>query len=139
MASGAGGGSGCAAPVSGGGRSSVASPRWSTRERSLWGSPALSRGAATRKVDGGGGATSGDLHRKQREVRRPATGARGGTREVSMTAKAERKRRRRWLGHGVFHCGLQTICYNYADMHKLTPNIQEVMTFSMWLSVKQNL
>jgi hypothetical protein len=31
------------------------------------------------------------------------------------------------------------LCYNLADMHKLTPKIQEVMTFSKWLSVKQNL
>jgi hypothetical protein len=38
----------------------------------------------------------------------------------------------------VFHCVLPPLCYNYADMRKLTPNIQEVMTFSKWLSVKQN-
>jgi hypothetical protein len=31
------------------------------------------------------------------------------------------------------------LCYNSADMHKLTPNIQEVMAFSLWLSAKQNL
>jgi hypothetical protein len=27
--------------------------------------------------------------------------------------------------------------YNLVDMHNLTPNIQEVMTFPNWLSVKQ--
>jgi hypothetical protein len=31
------------------------------------------------------------------------------------------------------------VFYNLVDMHKLTPNIQEVMTFPNWLSVKQNL
>jgi hypothetical protein len=29
--------------------------------------------------------------------------------------------------------------YNFVDVHKLTPNIQEVMAFRKWLSVKQNL
>jgi hypothetical protein len=40
------------------------------------------------------------------------------------------------LGEGVFHCFLYSLCYNIADMHKLTPNIQEVMSFPKWLSVK---
>jgi hypothetical protein len=40
------------------------------------------------------------------------------------------------LGQGVFHCVLQSLCYNLADMRKLTPNIPEVMAFPMWLSVK---
>jgi hypothetical protein len=31
------------------------------------------------------------------------------------------------------------LCYILADMHKLTPNIHEVMTFPKWLSVNQNL
>jgi hypothetical protein len=31
------------------------------------------------------------------------------------------------------------VYYNIVDMHKLTPNIQEVMTFPNWLSVKQNM
>jgi hypothetical protein len=43
------------------------------------------------------------------------------------------------LRQGVFHCVLQSLCYNLADMHKLTPNIQEVMAFLNWLSIKQNL
>jgi hypothetical protein len=43
------------------------------------------------------------------------------------------------LGQGVFHCVLQSLYYNLVDMHKLTPNIQEVMTFPNWLGVKQNL
>jgi hypothetical protein len=43
------------------------------------------------------------------------------------------------LGKGVFHSVLQSLYYNILDMHKLTPNIQEVMAFPMWLSVKQNL
>jgi hypothetical protein len=43
------------------------------------------------------------------------------------------------FAQGVFHCVLQSLCYNLVDMHKLTPNIQEVMAFPNWLSVKQNL
>jgi hypothetical protein len=43
------------------------------------------------------------------------------------------------LGHGEFHCVLQSLYHNLVDMHKLTPNIQEVMVFPNWLSVKQNL
>jgi hypothetical protein len=39
----------------------------------------------------------------------------------------------------VFHYVLQPLCYNIADMHKLTPNIHKVMAFPKWLSVKQNL
>jgi hypothetical protein len=37
----------------------------------------------------------------------------------------------------VFYCVLKFLCYNLADMHKLTRNIPEVMTFSTWLSVNQ--
>jgi hypothetical protein len=33
------------------------------------------------------------------------------------------------LGQGVFHCVLQSLFYNLYDMHKLTPNIHEVMAF----------
>ncbi len=40
---------------------------------------------------------------------------------------------------GVHHYDLQSFLYNMVDMHHLTPNIQEVMTFPNWLSVKQNL
>jgi hypothetical protein len=43
------------------------------------------------------------------------------------------------LGQVVFHCVLRSLYYNFVDMHKLTPNIQEVMAFPKWLSVKQNL
>jgi hypothetical protein len=43
------------------------------------------------------------------------------------------------LAQGVFHCVLQHLCYNLANMHNLTPNIHEVMAFPKWLSVKQNL
>jgi hypothetical protein len=32
-----------------------------------------------------------------------------------------------------------TLVLHFADMHKLTPNIPEVIVFSKWLSVKQNL
>jgi hypothetical protein len=39
----------------------------------------------------------------------------------------------------VFHCVLQSLYYNLVDMHKLTPNMQGVMSFPNWLSVKQNL
>jgi hypothetical protein len=40
---------------------------------------------------------------------------------------------------GVFHCVLQPLCYYLDDMHKLTPNIHEVMAFPKRQSVKQNL
>jgi hypothetical protein len=43
------------------------------------------------------------------------------------------------LGQGVLYYILQSLYYNLDDMHKLTPNIHEVMTFPKWLSVKQNL
>jgi hypothetical protein len=39
----------------------------------------------------------------------------------------------------VLHGSLQTLHYDLIDMHKLTPNIQEVITFTMWLSDKQVL
>jgi hypothetical protein len=41
-------------------------------------------------------------------------------------------------GQGVLHCDLQGFHYKLVDIHKLNPNIQEVMAFSNWLSVKQN-
>jgi hypothetical protein len=41
------------------------------------------------------------------------------------------------FGRGVLHGALQTLYYDLIDMHKLTPNIQEVMSFSKWLSVKR--
>jgi hypothetical protein len=42
-------------------------------------------------------------------------------------------------GQGVLQCDLQSLHYKLVDMHKITPNIQEVMEFPNWLSVKQNL
>jgi hypothetical protein len=42
-------------------------------------------------------------------------------------------------GQGVFNCVLQPLCYTYSNMHKLNPKISEVIAFSKWLSVKQNL
>jgi hypothetical protein len=41
------------------------------------------------------------------------------------------------FGLGVLHGALQTLHYNLIDMHKLTPKIQEVIAFTMWLSDKQ--
>jgi hypothetical protein len=43
------------------------------------------------------------------------------------------------LGQVVFHCVLQSLCYNLADMHKISPNIHEVIAFTKWLSVEQIL
>jgi hypothetical protein len=43
------------------------------------------------------------------------------------------------LGQGVFHCVLQSFCYNLANMNKITPNIHEVIAFTKWLTVKQIL
>jgi hypothetical protein len=39
--------------------------------------------------------------------------------------------------HGVRHYDLQRFLYNMVYMHHLTPNIQEVMTSTMWLTDKQ--
>jgi hypothetical protein len=41
------------------------------------------------------------------------------------------------FGLGVLHGALQTLDYDLIDMHKLTPNIQEVIAFTKWLSDKQ--
>jgi hypothetical protein len=43
------------------------------------------------------------------------------------------------FGRGVLHDALQTLDYDLIDMHKLTPNIQEVLAFTKWLSDKQIL
>jgi hypothetical protein len=40
-------------------------------------------------------------------------------------------------GQGVLHGALQTLHYDHIDMHKLTPKIQEVIVFTMWLTDKQ--
>jgi hypothetical protein len=37
----------------------------------------------------------------------------------------------------VFHYALQTFLYDHIDMHKLTPKIEEVIAFTMWLSDNQ--
>jgi hypothetical protein len=37
----------------------------------------------------------------------------------------------------VLHGALQTLHYELIDMHKLTPKIQEVIAFTMWLTDKQ--
>jgi hypothetical protein len=39
----------------------------------------------------------------------------------------------------VLYGALQTLHYDLIDMHRLTPKIQEVMAFTMWLSDKQIL
>jgi hypothetical protein len=36
------------------------------------------------------------------------------------------------FGQGVLHGALQTLHYDLIDMHKLTPNIQEVIAFTIW-------
>jgi hypothetical protein len=41
------------------------------------------------------------------------------------------------FGQVVLHGALQILHYDLIDMHKLTPNIQEVIAFPNWLSVKQ--
>jgi hypothetical protein len=43
------------------------------------------------------------------------------------------------IGQGVLHGALQTFHYDLIDMHKLTPNIQEIIAFTKWLSDKQIL
>jgi hypothetical protein len=42
------------------------------------------------------------------------------------------------FGGGVLHGALKTLQYDLVDMHKITPNIQEVVAFPIWLCVKQN-
>jgi hypothetical protein len=39
----------------------------------------------------------------------------------------------------VLHGALQTLHYDLIDTHMLTPKIQEVIAFTMWLSDKQTL
>jgi hypothetical protein len=39
----------------------------------------------------------------------------------------------------VLRGALQTLIYDHIDMHKLSPNIQEVIAFTRWLSDKQTL
>jgi hypothetical protein len=41
------------------------------------------------------------------------------------------------FGPGVLHGDLQTLHYDIIDMHNLTPNIQEIIVFPNWLSVKK--
>jgi hypothetical protein len=41
------------------------------------------------------------------------------------------------FGQGVLHGALQTLHYDLIDMHNLTPDIQEVIAFTKWLSDKQ--
>jgi hypothetical protein len=41
------------------------------------------------------------------------------------------------FGRVVLHGALQTLNYDIIVIHKLTPNIQEVIAFPIWLSVKQ--
>jgi hypothetical protein len=41
------------------------------------------------------------------------------------------------FGRGVLDGALQTLHYDLIGMHKLTPNIKEVIAFPNWLSVKQ--
>ena len=43
------------------------------------------------------------------------------------------------FGRGVLHAALQILHYDLIEMHKLTPNIQEVIAFTKWLSDKQIL
>jgi hypothetical protein len=43
------------------------------------------------------------------------------------------------FGRGVFHGVLQTLHYDVIDMHKLTPSIQKIIAFTMWVSDKQIL
>jgi hypothetical protein len=40
-------------------------------------------------------------------------------------------------GQGVLHGALQTLHYDLIHMHKLTPKLQEVIAFTMWLIDKQ--
>jgi hypothetical protein len=39
----------------------------------------------------------------------------------------------------VIHCDPQSLHYNLVSMHMVTRNIQKVIAFLNWLSVKQNL
>jgi hypothetical protein len=40
------------------------------------------------------------------------------------------------FGPGVLHGDLETLYYDLIYMHKLTPKIQKVMEFQIWLLVK---
>jgi hypothetical protein len=41
------------------------------------------------------------------------------------------------FGRGVLHGALKALHYEFIDMQKLTPNIQEDIAFTKWLSDKQ--
>ena len=56
---------------------------------------------------------------------------------ISLVATAIANQPEFNFGQGMLHGALQTLNYDLIDMHKLTPNIQEVIAFIMWLSVKQ--
>jgi hypothetical protein len=39
----------------------------------------------------------------------------------------------------MVHCDPQSLHYNLVNMHKLNPNMLEVIAFPNWLSARQNL
>jgi hypothetical protein len=59
----------------------------------------------------------------------PGIGLELNTREIGNTTTTSPGLE---LGHGLFHYVLQSVCYNSADMNKLTRNIPEVIAFSKW-------
>jgi hypothetical protein len=56
---------------------------------------------------------------------------------ISLVATAIENSPELNCGQGVLHGALQTLHYDHIYMHKLTPKIQEVITFTKWLTDKQ--
>jgi hypothetical protein len=56
---------------------------------------------------------------------------------ISLVATAIENSPELNCGQGVLHGALQTLHYDHIAMGKLTPKIQEVMAFTMWLTDKQ--
>jgi hypothetical protein len=55
---------------------------------------------------------------------------------ISLVATAIENSPELNCGQGVLHGALQTLHYGHIDMHKLTPKIQEVIAFTVWLTDK---
>jgi hypothetical protein len=58
---------------------------------------------------------------------------------ISLIATIFPNRPELLFGKGVLHGNLKSLNCHLYNMHNLSPNIQEVMQFPIWLSVKQIL
>jgi hypothetical protein len=56
---------------------------------------------------------------------------------ISLVATAIETSPELHCGQGVLHGALWTLHYDLVDLHNLTPTIEQVIAFTMWLSDKQ--